>query len=932
MELVTFLNDRDKLITQERRETDFADPQVEQLYKRYTFKIHSTNIKSILYLLISYNGVQLVVNNLLNNVLILPVAFLILYAILLGALLRYPNQKTAQWTTLLLIVIFTLELILNSGTLIASEVAADTVPNMTIIFTFITYSLLPINIYQAVGSSFIYNVVFFVTSMLNNRPAQAAGEVIDLLAANLSGLFTNYPAEESSRRAFLETRACVNARLQTQRENQQQERLLLSVLPRHVAVEMKADIAVNRRDSTMFHKIYIQRHEDVSILFADICGFTSLSDQLNSAEELVRLLNELFARFDHLALEHQCLRIKLLGDCYYCVSGLPEKNYTHAHDCVEMGLDMIDAIKLVREVTNVPVLNMRVGINSGRVLCGVLGLRKWQFDVWSNDVTLANHMESGGLPGRVHITTDTLSYLKKDYIVEPGNGGDRDPFLRDLNIQTWFIVRPAVVTEVQSQAVKPTNGSVIAKELRLMGHHNKTVESTSKSQSEEVNDYLARAIDARSIDRLRKENCRRFMLKFRNENSEKKFQQESDSRVLLYFILSLLVDILLALHRLIELPSPYNITTYLLLAVIHVLIFFLMRRFPKYKHILASITVIGQFVAFVILTPITSCEEFDELTNSTMDCPQYTTRFTTVIMTTLGVYQAIGSSLKILIMSSFLAVGIYLDYESLTRVGTLFLIFFALVIHSRQAEATLRLDFLWKLQANEEKEEMEHLQAYNRKLLANILPQFVCDHFLASEKLYDELYAEACDSVCILFASIPNFWDFYVELEANNEGVECLRLLNEIIADFDEILGEEEFKCIEKIKTTGATYMAASGLTKATRDTSNFTHVTALANFALRMRSQLASINEHSFNNFKIRIGMNIGPVVAGVIGARKPQYDIWGNAVNVASRMDTTCPHQHIQVTEELRNILETRGYNLVSRGVISVKGKGNMATWFLV
>jgi len=75
-----------------------------------------------------------------------------------------------------------------------------------------------------------------------------------------------------------------------------------------------------------------------------------------------------------------------------------------------------------------------------------------------------------------------------------------------------------------------------------------------------------------------------------------------------------------------------------------------------------------------------------------------------------------------------------------------------------------------------------------------------------------ELYHEQCDFVCIMFASIPNFSEFYVELEANNEGVECLRLLNEIIADFDELLAEEQFKYIEKIKSTGATYMAASGM------------------------------------------------------------------------------------------------------------------------
>ena len=123
---------------------------------------------------------------------------------------------------------------------------------------------------------------------------------------------------------------------------------------------------------------------------------------------------------------------------------------------------------------------------------------------------------------------------------------------------------------------------------------------------------------------------------------------------------------------------------------------------------------------------------------------------------------------------------------------------------------------------------MEHLQAYNKKLLSNILPVHVADFFMSGDKNNDvskiffkshvsilrkfqELYHEQCDSGCIIFASIPNFSEFYVELESNNEGVECLRLLNEIIADFDEILEEECFRSIEKIKSTGATYMAASG-------------------------------------------------------------------------------------------------------------------------
>ncbi|MEQ2180823.1 Adenylate cyclase type 5, partial [Goodea atripinnis] len=179
----------------------------------------------------------------------------------------------------------------------------------------------------------------------------------------------------------------------------------------------------------------------------------------------------------------------------------------------------------------------------------------------------------------------------------------------------------------------------------------------------------------------------------------------------------------------------------------------------------------------------------------------------------------------------------------------------ALYLHGQQVESTARLDFLWKLQATEEKEEMEELQAYNRRLLHNILPKDVAGHFLARERRNDELYYQSCECVAVMFASISNFSEFYVELEANNEGVECLRLLNEIIADFDEIISEERFRQLEKIKTIGSTYMAASGLNVTTYDREGRSHILALADYAMRLREQMKYINEHSFNNFQMKIG-----------------------------------------------------------------------------
>jgi len=109
------------------------------------------------------------------------------------------------------------------------------------------------------------------------------------------------------------------------------------------------------------------------------------------------------------------------------------------------------------------------------------------------------------------------------------------------------------------------------------------------------------------------------------------------------------------------------------------------------------------------------------------------------------------------------------------------------------------------------------------------------------------------------------------------------------------------------------------------------TAITELAEYIFGMREKLSNLNEHSYNNFMLRVGMNVGPVVAGVIGARKPQYDIWGNTVNVASRMDSTGLPNHTQVTEDIYEILKTSPYEFQCRGKVKVKGKGDMTTYFL-
>ena len=163
--------------------------------------------------------------------------------------------------------------------------------------------------------------------------------------------------------------------------------------------------------------------EPVSILFADIVGFTKMSAN-KSAHALVGLLNDLFGRFDRLCELTRCEKISTLGDCYYCVAGCPEPRPDHAYCCVEMGLGMIQAIEQFCRETRETV-DMRVGVHTGTVLCGILGMKRFKFDVWSNDVNLANLMEQLGVAGKVHLSEATARFLDDRYRREDGRVSER---------------------------------------------------------------------------------------------------------------------------------------------------------------------------------------------------------------------------------------------------------------------------------------------------------------------------------------------------------------------------------------------------------------------------------------------------------------------------------------------------------------------------
>lgn len=189
-------------------------------------------------------------------------------------------------------------------------------------------------------------------------------------------------------------------------EQQTSERLLLNVLPQPIATRLKGG-----------ESLIVDRFEAVTVLFADICGFTVMSQQ-TTPEKLVTMLNDLFSLFDKLAEEHGLEKIKTIGDAYMVVSGIPNPVPDHAQRIARMGKDIIAGVADYAAKTETP-LQIRIGVHSGPVVAGVIGQKKFIYDLWGDTVNTASRMESHGVPNRVQVSEATAALLGDAYELEP---------------------------------------------------------------------------------------------------------------------------------------------------------------------------------------------------------------------------------------------------------------------------------------------------------------------------------------------------------------------------------------------------------------------------------------------------------------------------------------------------------------------------------
>ena len=230
--------------------------------------------------------------------------------------------------------------------------------------------------------------------------------LVDRLAIGLARAFVLMVGVVArlGQRLTLSHQAILEQKSEIEKQQQLTESLLLNILPAEVAAELKEKGAVDP-----------QYHEDVTIVFTDFKGFTRSCEKI-AAGELVGALHKYFCLFDEITKKYGLEKLKTIGDSYMCVAGLPERRASHSIDAMLAAFEMLDAVD--RGQLSTPSWPIRIGVHTGPVVSGVVGVTKFAFDIWGDSVNLASRMESSGAPNRINVSAVTHARIKDFFLCE----------------------------------------------------------------------------------------------------------------------------------------------------------------------------------------------------------------------------------------------------------------------------------------------------------------------------------------------------------------------------------------------------------------------------------------------------------------------------------------------------------------------------------
>ncbi|KAI8826090.1 adenylate and guanylate cyclase catalytic domain-containing protein [Fimicolochytrium jonesii] len=822
-------------------------------------------------------------------------------------------------------------------------------------------------------------------------------------------LYFRYAGEVHLRKAFIKYRVAYRNQERLFAAREQSEYLLSMILPAKV-IETLHNLQGRVSDRLILstHETFLELH-GVTIMFADLVGFTEFSSSI-TADTLVEVLSELFSEFDAVVSEFGLETIKTIGDCIQVAGGVPEQLTSEAD--IANQAEKICAVALIMLTTTKRIsahvgrtLKLRIGIHTGTVIGGVMGLWKFKYDIWSKDVDIASYIEQSGKPGIPHLSYATYALLHNhstfsfspaqtitafgkeiptyDMLVLESNDENLEQLASRLRVResldplgrskrdgsgeavTAAAVRQAIgasgalmFTEIGAPGMRHSphtrNKNNIGGMMKNFARSIRFWQSTFRdpTMEESYRDSHVRNWPGATIV----SSCVVFILYlcllgmhiavFRSISSHTTFAIEGAVGLVMLSIIIVLHQINLPLRQqtIVIMDKGDRLGSALWMSSAEEIG---RRPNPEYgrEHVAgildqqrpdrqsisdASPRMPGKaprvadkwgwlrpntsaiLLAFLLL--ITIAIHFGSWDPSVIvyhNGAMMLTLVTCIVhpgirMFYLNIFILIASAIYIIVIAS---------RESQTYLITGVGLIVAVAIRAnRTFDIISRMNFYVKLQTERDYAETKSTQAAAERMLLNILPLNVVQRLKDNPALR---IADDKEEVSILFCFISN-----VVSQADATEIENIWTLNDIICDIDALA---RTRSVEKIKTIGK-YMA---MAEPIAEVPEY-HLERLCDFALDLLDVVRAFNARSGQSFGLRTGIHVGPAVCGLIGTKTFTFDVWGDTVNVASRMESTGVDESIQVTQAVYDRIKTR-FMFTPRGTVYVKGKGEMETYFL-
>ncbi|KAK0417048.1 hypothetical protein QR680_012806 [Steinernema hermaphroditum] len=903
----------------------FGDAALERSFRRQQREANRAIVSHLL-------GVQTAMlllvglNHLLQPDLTLVLTVLAAFgALCLQALLLYRSNGGSERVEMLLVALWTA---LTVAFMCLQGSQTTLLP--AIVAYFSVYTIFPFDLWPSVALGVALSCAQTLSVVLAALPDFHLDQFLATLLvhtwANFIGVYLFVTRSRLCRAAFLNARNAILCAQNSHDESLRMNKLLGASLPSHVVSS-----ALQSQIGTEVPHLYVQHYAQVTVVFARLTHLEALLPQL-SVQDGARLLNEFHARIDEIAQRNECIRVQ--ADGILVVSGVPSIRTTHARLASQFACELRALLRSFCDSTTAD-LNVQVGIASGPVSAGIVGVTKWHYDVVGAAVDEAIALQEKSFPGVILLSEDTRRLVEGDFPLDRRDGGwsivpgapsaqgQLPPQLLFPNLRRFSLVTAPQAINRLLQTIAASNESTTV----LLGRRKRKFTDPTRTKIDDFGEEN----EAKLIHKV--------TLCFRNEEAETGFHIQMDRWFIPALAISIFFLVVYGVFHVLVLPRQITTLVVVIIALMAMFVILLMLYINFFQSFCQFITrtAAGHSVAILLIVAMLftcglvntfSCPSFDS--SSVCHVVHYSMVSCALWMVTATVFVRFGSlylAATLLLGVAAYSVHIFVTHADLydnysknfglrvevdLLLGLLSLVA-TIYLQARRNERMIRFDYLAVLKTLEERARLERFEFLNERILFNTLPGHIAFNFLQKS----DPYAHLCHSVGVVNIGISR-QKAPEDAQITADG--AFDRFNAVVVQLDSLLAR--YPGIEKVRSWNGHYTAAVGvlpeLSKNVHDTPSTIGdlLASLTNFALAASDVVVE------RGFAVRVGIDCGSALCLILGSEAPLYDVVGPPCDRSRALMDAAGRHLVVVSEEIYLALRPRDFKFDHDHPVVVNG----------